>query len=122
MSLVDKDTSINIGKEKINENNNIYNNISKNSFFFFKNMKVNNLKKSQNNKNKLFKIRNSYQANLNEIENNLTLKSFDSPLNLKMNNYFFGRRERELFGFKFKENKNNKKNKINDNSGNDIYL
>ena len=121
MSLVDKDTSINIGKEKINENNNIYNNISKNSFFFFKNMKVNNLKKSQNNKNKLFKIRNSYQANLNEIENNLTLESFDSPLNLKMNNYFFGRRERESFGFKFKENKNNKKNKINDNSGNDIF-
>ena len=120
-SLVDKDTAINIGQEKIIENNNIYNNIFKNYFFFFKNMEVNNFKKPPYNKSTLFKTRSYYQTNPNEIENNLTLKSFGSSLSLKPYNYLIGRIERESFGFKLKENKNNKKNKINYNSGNDIF-
>ena len=101
MIWTDKDKEINFGQEKIIKNNNINKKVINN---YFKKPQINN------------SISKTYRESQNEIKNNLNLESNDSPISLKTYNYLFGKRHKELFDLKFKENKTNSKNKFNYNS------
>ena len=136
MSLIDKNTVKNICQENIKNNNNIYNNVIKNSILIIKNMKDsgekqnlfnnNTFNKFQNNKNKLFKTsNNTYQVSPKKMINHSAWKNSDAQIDLEPNTKLFGKRIVTSLEVNLEERKNYSKYNINDNSpykkGNDIF-